>query len=584
MIAWTAQRRIPSRGNMRRMKMRLICLFCLLSAFATAARAITDADMAAALQDRAALALDLPDAARWRTQVPALYAARSDAPLWLKDGVPTPAALALLAELRAAEVRGLDSADYAGNRLLLAAGELAHQDASLPLRAARFDVELSVRAARFMTDLHAGRIDPRRAGHDLDVPHAALDLPSALNALANTGDARAVLDDFEPALRHYDLLRRSLDQYRELAAQPELNALPPLRARSIKPGERYGGAPALRQLLLATHDMASADGTGLAIPALASATDNGDLLDDSLVAGIQSFQRRHGLTPDGSLGARTFAELTTPFAHRVKQIEWSLERARWLPPRLATPPILVNIPQFKLFGFYSTEDREDAILQMNVIVGKTFQNTNTPVFAADMRFVVLRPYWDVPASILARELLPKIHANPGYLTRNHFELVLGQGDDGKVLAATPDNIAALARGALRLRQQPGADNSLGLAKFMFPNSHNVYLHGTPAQSLFGETRRAFSHGCIRIEDPRAFAAFVLRDDPSWNRERIDKALLLDSPTRINLAKSVRVFIIYATALATESGRTLFFEDIYGHDHKLEALLAARTPMTQSVHE
>ena len=257
----------------------------------------------------------------------------------------------------------------------------------------------------------------------------------------------------------------------------------------------------------------------------------------------------------------------------MRQIELSLERLRWLPPQLNSPPILVNIPQFRLFAFYTTADREDLLLQMNVIVGKTFTRNNTPVFAADMRFVVIRPYWDVPATILRSEFLPKIRANPEWLVRNHFEIVAGEADDGRIVPASADSIDALARGQLRLRQKPGADNSLGIAKLMFPNRHNVYLHGTPAQGLFAEARRAFSHGCVRVEDPLGLAAFVLRDQPLWTRARLEEAAKLERPTRIALTQPLRVFIIYATALVAESGRVHFFEDIYGHDRRLAAQLA-----------
>jgi murein L,D-transpeptidase YcbB/YkuD len=288
---------------------------------------------------------------------------------------------------------------------------------------------------------------------------------------------------------------------------------------------------------------------------------------------LRSFQERHGLLADGALGAGTYAALTTPLGVRVRQIELSLERSRWLPPQLNSPPILVNIPQFRLFAFYTTVDSENLLLQMNVIVGKTFPRNHTPVFAADMRFVVVRPYWDVPSSIVRDEFLPKIRAHPGWLASNRFELVRGEGDDGAVLPATSENIAALAAGALRMRQLPGDNNSLGVAKLLFPNKYNVYLHGTPAQALFAANRRAFSHGCVRVEDPLALAAFVLRDQPQWTRDKLEEAAKLDRPTRIALTRPLRVFILYATAIATESGRVLFFEDIYGHDRKLNAQLA-----------
>lgn len=492
--------------------------------------------------------------------VASLYAQPDGPLLWFAAGRPTASALATMAELDAAVDRGLDPGDYD----LPALRALLTNPAVLgdPTALRTLDQQLSRTVAHLVSDLHAGRIAPRDVGHGLDVPHAALDLSVAVRALAGARDPKAVLDDFEPGFQHYDLLKAALRRYRELAKDTTLTLLPPLPTRTVKPGDRYAGAAALRRLLTALGDL----------PAGPAVTDD-QLFDAVLSEALKKFQDRHGINVDGALGPATLRLLTTPLARRVRQIEYSLERARWLPPRLEAPPILVNIPQFRLFAFSTTSDREDTLLQMRVIVGKIYPRNNTPVFAADMRFIVLRPYWDVPRSILRDELLPRIEANPAWLAANNFEIVAGEGDDGRVLAATPDNIAGLRSGALRLRQKPGGGNALGVAKFLFPNSYSVYLHGTTAQGLFAEARRAFSHGCIRVEDPLRLAEFVLRNDPNWNRAAIDAAAASPTPRRINLATPVRVFIMYATAIATEAGNVLFFEDIYGHDARLGAALA-----------
>jgi murein L,D-transpeptidase YcbB/YkuD len=282
--------------------------------------------------------------------------------------------------------------------------------------------------------------------------------------------------------------------------------------------------------------------------------------------------QRHGISPDGVLGKGTYAALTTSFAKRVRQIDLTLERWRWLPP-FETPPIIVNIPQFRLFAFRTTEDRVADILQMDVIVGKTYPRTQTPVFESDMRYVVFRPYWDVPPSILRNEMLPKIRANPRYLAAQRLQIVNGQGDDSPVVPPSPEAIEALAAGKLRLRQMPGEDNALGLVKFMFPNVYNVYLHSTPAHRLFKESVRAFSHGCIRVSDPLALATHVMRDEPGdWTRDKIDATMNGAKTVRVNLQHPIRVLILYGTALATEAGPVLFFNDLYGLDQKLERQL------------
>jgi murein L,D-transpeptidase YcbB/YkuD len=284
---------------------------------------------------------------------------------------------------------------------------------------------------------------------------------------------------------------------------------------------------------------------------------------------------RVGIDADGVLGNRTYRALTVSPARRVEQIELTMERIRWLPRELAVPPIIVNIPQFRLFAFRTSNDFAQDILQMNVIVGATFDGRETPVFSAQMRYVVLNPYWDVPYAIMKREQLPEIEADAAWVARNHFQIVDGQGDDARVVPVTAENVRRLASGTLRLRQEPGPGNALGRVKFMFPNRHNVYLHDTPARTLFAATRRAFSHGCIRVADPMALLAHVLRDDPQWNAADIAQALERPAATRIALLHPIPVFILYGTALATEAGDVLFFEDIYAQDAKLARLLGHR---------
>ncbi len=511
-----------------------------------------------------ALALLCPPATATATATDTATA--TTAPRWFNGTQLTRPAVNLLAEMRAAESRGLDSRDYRGNELAAAIAALSPRAEAATI--ARLDAAFGASAARFVADLHAGRVAPRAAGHDLAVPHAALDVDVALVALAGSGDTQAVLDDWEPGLRHYALLKQALNRYRELALEPGLTELPALPARSVKPGEPYAGMPALRRLLRELGDLTAPP------PASAELA----TLDPDSVSALQRFQRRHGLDADGALGRATWLALTRPLGERVREIELSLERARWLPPRLDSAPIIVNIPQFRLFAFYTPEDREDAMLQMNVIVGRTFPDQNTPVFAADMRYVVFRPYWDVPPSIMRKEYLDRLRADPDWATRNGYEIVAGPGDDARPVAPSADSVEALATGALRLRQQPGPANALGLAKFMFPNRHNVYLHGTPAQSLFAATRRAFSHGCIRVEDPLRLAEFVLRNEPAWTRDAIIAAQRGSAPVRVNLAQPIRVMILYATALATEGGEVLFFDDLYGHDARLLRQLRARKPL------
>jgi len=368
-------------------------------------------------------------------------------------------------------------------------------------------------------------------------------------------------------------LKRQLLRYRSLAAEAGLTDLPDVPggpAKRLRPGDAYEGAPQLRRLLSALGDLSSGS-----IPA-GSFDANTQSLTPDLVAALKRFQTRHGQTPDGFLGAATFAELSRPLKLRARQIELTMERWRWLPSELVDAPvIIVNIPQFRLFAFESTNDLEAHIRQMDVIVGKTFQATQTPVFSADMTYLVFRPYWEVPYSIALKEIVPAARANPASIDKHQMEIVRGSGDASAALPATRENIDLVARGVLRVRQKPGPDNSLGLVKFMLPNPYNVYLHSTPAKALFGESRRDFSHGCVRVSDPVGLAQYVLRESPDWNRERIVAAMNGTSTLTVPLKHHIRVFIVYGTALATENGSVLFFDDIYGHDRRLEEALDSR---------
>jgi murein L,D-transpeptidase YcbB/YkuD len=425
---------------------------------------------------------------------------------------------------------------------------------------AALDTAISASVSRFVTHLHRGRVSPRDAGHDLDVPHATLDTAVVVQALAGSAAPLEVLADYEPAFHHYRLLIAALRRYRALAAEPEPPPLPLPGRASVKPGEPYAGMAALRARLVQLGDL---EKSALNI--------QGEWLDAVTVMALVRFQVRHRLDVDGALGRATLDALNVPLYRRIRQLEFSIERSRWLPSRLASPPIMVNIPQFELFAFRGTDDREADMLMMDVVVGKVFPQNNTPVFVADMNQVVLRPFWDVPRSILLGELLPQIKADPNWVANNGFEIVRGQGDDGRVVPQSAASVAELENGALRLRQKPGSRNALGNAKFLFPNRYNIYLHDTPSQGTFAQARRAASHGCVRVADPVSLARHVLRFNPEWTAERIASAMNAETGTRITLNQPIRVFLIYATAIALEDGRVLFFEDLYGHDAKLERL-------------
>jgi L,D-transpeptidase YcbB len=388
-------------------------------------------------------------------------------------------------------------------------------------------------------------IDPKLRRH----LHCAL-----LVACAALTSGRGIAAEGAPprVMHHYALLEQALPRYQEFARHPALTQLPPLPQRAVRPGESYAGATALRKLLAAVGDL----------PANAiAAGDAPAALDAALVSALQRFQERQGLAQDGVLGPATWRALTTPMSARVRQIERTLARWRSLPPNPHRRAIFINIPRFRLYAMNGTDDRESAMLQMDVVVGKVVEKLRTPVFSADLTHLVFRPYWDVPRSILVAELLPAVRREPKYLARRNFELVDGSG---KVVTPA-DTLAAMASGAVRARQLPGPDNALGAVKFMLPNQNNVYLHDTPERQLFSRPARAFSHGCIRVAAPAALAQWLLDEDPAWTAQRIAAAMDGSEPQQVNLAEPVRVYIVYGTAIAREDGTVLFLDDLYGLD-------------------
>lgn len=338
----------------------------------------------------------------------------------------------------------------------------------------------------------------------------------------------------------------------------------PSTAKPVKPGGSYSGVGQLTRRLVLLGDLPP-DTT-----AAAAADYSG-----RVVNGVKTFQERHGLDANGILEAHTLNELNTPLSQRVMQLKLTLERWRWLPHEFDEPPIVVNIPEFRV---YAANDKYVSAFDMKVVVGRSYKH-KTPVFATEMKSVIFRPYWNVPLSIQRNELLPELRKNANYLSQHDYQVV-GPGEkvvsEGAVNAAI---MAQLASGKLGIRQRPGPKNSLGLIKFDMPNDYDVYMHDTPAQQLFAQPRRDFSHGCIRVENPVELALWVLRDKPEWDRERILEAMNGDETFRVNLSKPIPVLILYGTAIVTESGEVHFFDDIYGLDSELQQRLAQGYPYT-----
>jgi murein L,D-transpeptidase YcbB/YkuD len=478
---------------------------------------------------------------------------------WSQNGKPTPQALELIRILKEAESKGLDSKDYDGPRWPDRLKALQSDSGPRESPRIRFDVALTVSGARYISDLHLGKVDPENLHKDFDVERQHHDSGAFLRT--KVVDAQNVQDALTQVECPYPGYKRDLIALQKYLQMEKQEAPDPLTQvqKPIAPGQTYEGAGKLVRRLQFLGEL----------PASMTVPTDSQIYSKEIAEGVKLFQTRHGLEADGKLGPGTIAEINQPISHRVQQLRLSLERWRWLPHDYPEAPVVVNIPEFKL---RAGDLPEKPAFITSVVVGKAMR-TQTPVLEEDMKYIVFWPYWNVPPSILRGEMIPKIAKDREYVQRSGYEIVTYDGQvvtDGVV---SEDVLARLRAGKLTVRQKPGPKNALGLVKFIFPNDNNVYLHSTPAQSLFSRTRRDFSHGCIRVEDPKALAEWVLRNNQGWNKLRVAEAFAAGKEQQVNLTRTIPVLIIYATAVTEEDGQVFFFPDIYGHDKTLEGLEA-----------
>ncbi|HXZ07456.1 MAG TPA: L,D-transpeptidase family protein, partial [Paraburkholderia sp.] len=425
------------------------------------------------------------------------------------------------------------------------------------------DVALTVSTMRYISDLHLGRVNPELLHIQFDVGPGPIELSEFLRRrVIGAEDLDAVMNSVDPPFPTYRRTLEALNTYRNLARKDGGEPLP-IPRKTVEPGDPYAGLPRLARLLTLLGDLRVTD----------SAPPSETTYEGALVAAVERFQERHGLQADGRLGVRTLRALNVPLSRRVAQIELTLERWRWMPHSFQAPPVIVNIPEFRL---RAVDDQYRWVLSMKVVVGKAYRH-KTPVFASTMHSVTFRPYWNVPFDIQKDELVPVFEKDPSYLAQHSYEVVDAHESvvaDNFVDAELLDQLRA---GILFVRQRPGPDNALGLVRFDFPNPYDVYMHGTPATELFARSRRDFSHGCIRVEDPVALAQWVLRSMPHWDSEHIRAAMDGSETLRVEINQPIPVLIVYGTVVVTENGDVDFLDDIYGYDAELERALVQHHP-------
>lgn len=475
------------------------------------------------------------------------YAASYGRPGWINQRGIRLAAWQLIAVLEGADQEGLPPQRYAPGELLELLQPAADEDEPYlgwpSAQVARVDIALSRAFFRYVGDNLWGQERSWRSRGDWHRPRRDID-PVALLALALELDAMpSALRELPTHLRAYQRLRQALHRYRGLAA---LGGWPKLKpGATLHLGERDPRVPQLRRRLWLEGDL-----SGL-IP-------QDEFYDFELQQGVAIFQRRHGLTPDGTLGPQTLSALNVPVEERIDQILLNMERWRWEDDEDRTE-IRVNLAAFAL----EVSDGGRTLFEMPVVIGR--QERSTPLFASQLEALVLAPYWYVPPTLL-REALPRIVADPAYLQRNHYEVL---DVDGEPLRIGRDFGDKWQRGevAASLRQQPGPWNPMGNIKFLLPNSWAIYLHDTPNKQFFARTQRAFSSGCIRLSEPQKLARWLLTRS-NWSPAQVDEMLEAHSSRLIALEEPVPLRIGYWTAWVADSGRVNFRDDIYGRDQRL----------------
>ena len=569
------------------------------------------ADFAANLQNiagqRQLPSLRWPDISEIQPHVQKFYDDRDWEIAWTRDGKPTEQATRLIQLFGDAAKKGLRPEDYDAprwtERVNALRGHAQDGDA-----VGQFDVAMTVDAMRYLGDLHLGRINPQTLDFDIDVParRAQFALPTLLNdQLVDADDVASIVAGVEPQNPMYKKTEEPLPHYLELAAkQTSPQTLPPA-GKSISPGGSYAGIAALTERL-ALEDYLPAPAQG--------AASAGNTYTPELAQAVTQFQTRHGLMPDGKLSQGTITALNVPLSARVQQIDDSLERWRWLPDSFVKPRVLVNLPEYYVRAY---NPGGDLAFKMKVVDGQNKDEHNTPVFVRTMRFVIYRPYWNLPTDIVKKDLLAR-HANTGYFESHDYEVV---SKAGKLV--TGWSMADLEHAIYNVRQKPGPKNSLGLIKFMFPNEYDVYMHSTPEVNLFNLAQRDRSHGCIRLEDPEKMANWVLNGQGDWNAAKIHQAMYgeplpgdtsagaanpaagtnadggkasdddndpdsgpastdaqVKDNKQVNLQTQLPVVITYFTANVDEDGTLHFFDDMYGYDKSMEDALAKPRPYDQ----
>ena len=450
----------------------------------------------------------------------------------------------LLTAIAGSAEEGLIPDDYH----LQAISRYGHELETAPSRAKLLEYDLLLSDALMLLAQHKrhGKVNPREVEErlNLDSPAPRPSLMDTFLTALRTATVRKALDELEPAHPAYASLKRALSRYRKIAGSGGWQPVPP--GPSLKPGMRHERVQALRARLAVTGDLTWESAHPL-------------FYDEVLAGAVRAFQTRHHLEADGIAGKATLAAMNIPVADRISQIRVNLERARWVMHDMPAANIVIDIAGFNLQYYHQGR----LVWKTRVMVGEPFNQT--PVFRSAITYLVLNPTWTIPPDILKNETVPRILTEKDYLAKQRLRVLTASGEEvdpttvpwGQYLGKRPP---------YTLRQDAGPDNALGLIKFIFPNPYHVYLHDTPSKSLFDKARRAFSHGCIRVQHPLDLGKMLIANDPGnpTSAARFDQVLASGKTSTIFLKEPLPIFLMYLTANA-ENGQVQFMPDLYQRD-------------------
>ena len=478
------------------------------------------------------------------------YGARGFEPLWLSTDqtgkvVFSPNAEKIIGVFKNAELEGLRPADYLSVDLDPAA---AGTD---PAKLAALETSFSQAAVKYAQDTYGGRIRPTDVSPLLVIKAKRIDEADMLTQLAATDDPAKLLLSLDPPHKEFGLLKAALAKfYEDDAVKTETITIPD--GPTLKLGMKDDRVPALRERLSVPAPE---------IPEGAADAKVDTTYDKPLLEAVKAFQDSLGITADGVLGPATVAALNGATGVSKDDIVANMERWRWEPNDFGAFHVEVNIPEFTVWIMKDGAP----VHSTRVVVGRP--TNQTPLFSDEIENIVVNPYWNVPPSIATNEIKPHLIANPNYLSGQNMEMLSGS----KVIDASAIDWTSTNINNYHIRQKPGGSNALGQIKFLFPNDLDIYLHDTPSKSLFARSYRAYSHGCVRVQNPMDFAGALLETNPNYTEDTL-KGLFGDKEKWVSLKNHIPVHLMYFTLRADDDGTIRSYGDVYGHNKKLISLL------------